>query len=129
MGNFLNNSKVLFSFMVLFLGTFFVEASSYAKVSCGDVSFPAILPGILSSVVTLFQILVPILVVVMGLIDFTKTTTAKNMDNYNKNFVIFIKRVIMGVLIFLVIAIVKFGIGLVDNTAVSCMNCLINNAC
>ena len=71
----------------------------------------------------------PVLLVIFGLIDVVKGITAQKEDEIKKGQQIFIKRAIAAVLVFFVIAIVKFGISLFAKNSsgglMSCVECFI----
>lgn len=92
------------------------------EVTCD--SIPPEITGLLRSVVTLIQIGVPIILVIMGMIDLGKAVTSQKEDEIKKAQSILIKRLIYGVIVFLVVAIVKFVLGLVGDSANDAINCL-----
>ena len=91
-------------------------------VSCGDnliTGMPKILP-----------ILVPILLVVFGSIDFVKAVIASKEDEIRKGQQIFIKRLISAVIVFFVFVIIKLIVSIAaDNktNVLKCASCIINN--
>lgn len=87
-------------------------------------SIPEEITSILSSVVTLIQIGIPIILVIMGMIDLGKAVTSQKEDEVKKAQSMLIKRLIYGVLIFLVVAIVKFVLGIVGDSAGEAISCL-----
>lgn len=87
-------------------------------------SIPEEITSILGSIVTLIQIAVPILLVILGMLDLGKAVTSQKEDEIKKAQSILIKRLIYGVLIFLVIAIVKFILGIVGDSAGEAIACL-----
>ena len=104
-------------------------------VSCGNgliSDIPNLLPKTIHIIYLIIQILVPIILVIFGSIDFVKSVIASKDDEINKGRQIFIKRLIYGVIVFFVFSIVKLLISLVgdkDNKVniMNCASCLINN--
>lgn len=125
-------------YILIFILTFFIgviNVSAAGKVSCGNVTaIPAKIPELTSFVVTLLQVAIPVILVIMGSIDLFKGITAAKDDEIKKGQHMLIKRLIVAALIFFVVAIVKFVIGLVSNgentqNMVECIDCFINNDC
>ena len=81
----------------------------------------------LGQIFDIIMIIVPILLIVMGSIDFIKAVIAQKDDEIKKSQNMFIKRLIIGVIIFFVPPIVNFVIGLTGISASSpCMECFNN---
>lgn len=94
------------------------------EVTCD--SIPSEITNILGSVVTLIQIGIPIILVILGMMDLGKAVTSQKEDEIKKAQSLLIKRLIYGVAVFLVVAIVKFVFGILGNTpgaseAVTCL--------
>lgn len=82
-----------------------------------------------SSIILVIQVVVPVILVVIGMIDFMKAVIASKEDEIKKAQGLFIKRLIVSVLVFFVFAIVKMLISFVaeDSTRIlNCANCFIN---
>ena len=79
------------------------------------------------------QIGVPIVLVVLGMLDLTKSITNEKEDEIKKNQKIFVKRLISAALIFFVFAVVKFLISLIADSSddkikiLDCAECFISN--
>lgn len=106
------------------------------KVSCGTVgNIPAKVPELVSLFVLIAQIVVPVILVLLGMIDFAKGVMSQKEDEIKKGQQTFIKRLVMGAIVFFVVALVKILVGVVgDNTTnkeniISCIDCFINNNC
>ena len=99
------------------------------KALTEDIVFDEQIPVIIKTVILIFQISVPVLLVIMGSIDLVKGIYAQKEDEIKKGQQTFVKRLISGLLVFFVIAIVKFVISVVGGTSnpniVSCAKCLI----
>ena len=108
------------------------------KVSCGSGTgevkgIPRKIPELTSLAITIVQVAVPIILVIMGSIDLFKGITAGKEDEMKKGQQMFIKRLVVGIIIFLVVVIVKFVISLVADASTSnissCIDCFISNDC
>lgn len=105
-------------------------------VSCGGGAIGkmnAFIPELTSMIVNLIKIAVPVLLVILGMIDFVKATIAQKEDEIKKAQGLFFKRLISGVLVFLVLAIVEFIFSVVGDMVVDnkqnvwgCADCFIN---
>lgn len=72
--------------------------------------------NLLKTAVNLLQILIPIGLIVFGLIDLGKAVIASKEDEMKKAQGNLIKRVMYAVLVFLVVTIVSFVMGMVGST-------------
>ena len=98
---------------------------------CGVEDIPASLPIYISNVVKLFKILVPIMLVVMGMIDFARATIASDEKQMKESQSRFIRRVLAAVIVFLVIAVIQFVFSAIstNNKMTGCLNCFVNGKC
>ncbi|MBR6690843.1 MAG: hypothetical protein IKL65_05875 [Bacilli bacterium] len=112
--------------------------SSINKVNCGNgegavTNIPKQIPKLTSLIVNVIQIAVPIILVIMGSIDLFKGITAGKEDEMKKGQKIFVKRLVLGAIIFFVVIVVKFLISIVADTNVSnivdCIDCFVSNEC
>ncbi len=123
-----------FKYLFILLVSFLVSTPVYAytKVTCGKIQqVPLKVLEISNLVVNVMQVAVPILLVLLGAIDFLKATAAQKEDEIKNAQAMFIKRLIVGALVFFIFVIVKFIIGVIGGNTdniVNCMNCFINNA-
>ena len=96
----------------------------------GEFEFASMLPTLTSTIVTLIKIGVPILLIIFGMLDLGKAVMAQKEDEIKKGWQTFFKRLLIGMIVFLVIVFVKFIIGLVaENYEVNCIDCFVNNNC
>lgn len=109
---------------------------SSEKVSCGTVgNIPAKVPEFISLFILVMQIIVPILLIIFGSIDLAKGVMAQKEDEIKKGQQAFIKRLITGIIVFLIVAIVKVLVSVVAGgtenrkSIVDCINCFINGEC
>ena len=70
---------------------------------------------LITLVINIIKIATPVLLIVMGMIDFAKASTKANAEDIAKARGIFLKRAIAGGLVFFVIAIVQFAVTLAAN--------------
>ena len=79
----------------------------------GAVGIPKEIARIIALIVMFIQVFVPILLIVWGMLDLGKAVMAQKEDEIKKGQNIFIKRLIAAAIVFFVVAIVKFLVGLV----------------
>lgn len=122
--------------LLLLLIPLSVNAESINYVACGEsTDIPASLPVLSSNLINAVKIAVPIILIIMGMIDFFKATVASDEKAMNESKQKFIKRAIAAVVVFLVIAIVQLSFNFLSNyndiggNITSCMNCFLNNDC
>ena len=102
---------------------------------CGFDNVPKNIPMLTSGLYNLAKFAVPIIIIVMGLVDFLSATAAADIDKMKKSKKKFINRLIAGVFIFLILAIVQFIFRKIDFDKnqkagfFSCMNCILSNDC
>ena len=125
--------KMLIMFLIsvtfFFIGN--VDVFAVTRVSCGNVSgIPEKVPQLTNDLVNILQIAVPVILVFVGSIDLIKGIMAGKEDEIKKGQQIFIKRLIIGALIFFLVVITKFVISVVDNSTSSenisnCIDCFL----
>lgn len=105
----------------------------YVLVNCGMGEIDPIIPTFISNIVKVLQFGIPIVLVVLGMVDLGKAVISsddKEMKNAQK---ILIKRVIYAILIFFIIAIVKFVFGILNTSGTDdftgCIDCFLSNRC
>ena len=107
------------------------------KTICGGVTnftFPEILPKTTSLLYNLLKISIPVIIVIKGMMDMFKATTAGKEDEMKKAQKKFVQRLIAGACALLTFIIVETVINFIaDKTgnsgAIDCVNCFINNEC
>jgi len=82
------------------------------------------------TVILVIQIAIPVLLVIFGMIDLFKAVIASKEEEIKKGRQTFLKRLLVAVIVFFVIAIVKFIISFVadDDGIMTCANCFLNGA-
>ena len=84
---------------------------------------------------SLFLLLIPILLIIMGTIDLMKGIMSQKEDEMKKGRETFIKRIVGAVIIFLIVLIVKIFVGAVSRDGnnsvriVDCIDCFVSNSC
>lgn len=94
------------------------------------VTIPEGIAGIVHLIVVMIQVVVPILLIIWGMIDFAKAVIGGDEDKIKAGQKTFIKRLIAAVVVFLVITITQLLINLVasatggdDSTATTAWSC------
>ncbi len=114
--------------------SFFSLSPVYAKtkvVTCGKIKeLPYKVLQLSNTGINIIQIIVPIILVVMGAIDFLKAISSQKEDDIKKAQSTFIKRLIMGALVYFIIVIVKFIISIIgnDDSIWGCVECFVVDA-
>ncbi len=103
-------------------------------IACGNLTdIPSKIPRLSSEIFLIIQIAVPVLLVIMGTIDMFNGITANNEDEIIKGRKLFVKRLVVGAIVFFIFAIVKMLVTFLDSknssNIVACMNCFLNNEC
>jgi len=134
-------SKYIFLFICMFILLENVAATTTTEVGfindidqktvmCNGTEIPYGVPYILHSVVTIIKIGIPIILIILGMIDFLRAVIASDEKQMKESAHTFIRRLIAAILIFFVFVIVQFVFSLVDDDgAFGCVNCIINNEC
>lgn len=106
------------------------------KVKCGNIgTFHRKIPEITSWIITVAQVVVPVMLVIFGIIDFVRAISNQKEDEIKKGQQMFIKRIITAVLIFFIVVIVKllvsaFSSGKAESASlIDCIDCFISNKC
>lgn len=118
-------------FLALMMFIPFINVSAIKRVSCGQVTgIPEKIPELTSMIFNIIQIGVPIILVLMGTVDLFKGVTSQKDEDIKKNQKLFVKRLIIGSLIFFIVVIVKFFVSIVADAssadAIECIDCFMN---
>lgn len=106
-------------------------------VTCGSMEFDTIIPNLTSSLVTVIQVGIPVILIFLGMIDLGRAVMSNDEKEMKSAQGKLIKRVIYAVLIFLVVAIVKLVFGLLSDATADkdgnnktdfseCIDCFVN---
>lgn len=104
-------------------------------VTCGSMQIEAIIPNLVSYVIDAIKIFVPIILIIFGMLDLAKAITSNDDKAMKEAQGKLIKRLIYGIVIFLVVAIVQTVFGVLakadssTSNATSCISCFINRDC
>lgn len=77
-------------------------------------SIPAEITNLIATIVTLIKIAVPVILVILGMLDLGKSVLSQKEDEIKKGQQIFIKRLIAAGLVFFVVAIAQFVVGIAN---------------
>ena len=81
---------------------------------CAGIEVPDEMFNLVSMIIRIIKIVVPILLIIWGMIDFAKSVIAKKEDDIKAYRKAFINRLISAILVFLVITIVQLAVNLVS---------------
>ena len=103
-------------------------------VSCGGgtITIDEIVPNVVSSLVTIIQIVIPIFLIVFGMLDMGKAVMTNDEKVMKEAQGKLIKRVIYAIIVFFVVAIVQFVVGVLNTNETNitdCIDCFINGEC
>lgn len=97
------------------------------EVMCNGYTIPYGLPYIIHKIINFIKIIVPIILIILGLIDYSKAVMSGSEDEMKKNTARFIKRTISAIIVFFVIAIVQFAFNILgNNDTFSCFSCFVS---
>ena len=93
-----------------------------------------VIPTLTSTVVSIIQWVIPVVLIVLGMIDLGKAVTSNDEKQMKEAQKTLIKRVIYAVLVLFIVAIVRFVFSALapgnTNTTISgCINCFVNKQC
>ena len=110
------------------------------NVQCGGMVIDRIVPGTISTVISVLKIAIPIILIIYGMLDLSKAVMANDEKEMKEAQKKLIHRIIYAVVVFFVIALVQFVFGRLasndsEGTNVNkgnmsiCISCFINNQC
>lgn len=101
-------------------------------VNCGKIqSLPYKILQLSNLAVKTTQAIIPTILVIMGSVDFVKAISSQKEDDMKKAQSNFIRKLILGALVFFLFAIVKLVLSIIGgnkDSILECVNCFINNA-
>ena len=117
-------------FLIL-CSTIFIFDNVYAEtvkyISCGSQSgIPFGLPGFVRTLITAIQLIVPVLLILFGSIDFLRVVFGTGNEDWTNALKRFIPRVLAGVAIFFTILLVRIFIqtlDIEDDSLLACLSC------
>ena len=120
-------------FILLILSVIFfanpVLADNYTKSYCTGLRGTLRIVG---EVVNVIRVIVPLVIIVLAFVDLFKAVTAGKDVNVFKSLKSIVTRLIIGVLIFFIPAILEFGFSLIDEwtdyetSYQECVSCILN---
>lgn len=123
--------KYVITTLMSFLFIFPVAAETQ-YVNCGKIKhIPSKILQLSNTVISILQIAVPVILIIMGSVDFVKAISSQNDEEIKKAQGMFIKRLIMGALVFFIIVIVKLLISVIGGNTDGiwkCVECFVNNS-
>lgn len=97
-----------------------------------NANIPSALMSVVSTVVTIIQIGVPIVLIVLGMLDLFKAVISQKEEDIKKNQQLFLKRLLAAAIVFFIVFIVQLLVSLVsgatgdDESVWSCIECFVN---
>ena len=91
-----------------------LDAATDNTTICGGIAVPNEIFNLTALIIRCIKIVVPILLIIWGMLDFAKSIIAKKEEDIKKYRSAFIGRLISAALVFLVIVIVQLIVNLVD---------------
>ena len=118
------NIKYFMLFLIVFCFITFVDASTTTYMGCGDTKgLPNGLPGLIRAIINIIKIGVPILMILMGSIDFGKAIIGDEKE-LSKAVKKFTARCLGGVGVYFVVFLVQFLLKLVGNLNDGMIECI-----
>ena len=123
-----NTMKKMMAFVALFAVMFLAASPVYAaSITCFDITVDEKIVKVVHTIILIFQVVGPVLLVIFGMLDLVKGVMAQKEDEIKKGQQTFIKRLIAAVIIFFVIAIVRMVVSFVtdgDDNGNEVMDCI-----
>ena len=127
----MKKKELLFLLTLCFLNISNVSAAELDYTLCGNTAIPSPIVPIVFVIYRIFMIVTPILIIILGSIDYLKAVTGKNEGDIKAHQKKFMRRLITGAIVFFIFLIVSFSVTLVDeensNSLISCIICLLND--
>ena len=101
-------------------------------VSGCSVPIPTTIASLIRTIIVIIQIVVPILLIIWGMLDFAKSIIGQDEDKIKAGQKKFIQRIIAAIIVFLVVTVVQLVITTVGrvtgdgDSAWNCANAIIN---
>lgn len=102
------------------------------KINCAGEEIPYGAPYIVHNIINLLKIITPIVLIILGMVDFTRAVVASDEKQMKEASTRFIRRIFAAVVVFFVVVIVQFVFSLLgsnDESALGCFNCFVNGSC
>ena len=113
----------------------FITTNKYVKCGNGIIDkMPSQIQDVTKSLYDLAMVVTPIILIVMGTIDLTKGIMSGKEEEMKKGRETFIKRIVVGIIVFLVALITRFAVSIVAGSnsnytrIIECMDCFIGGS-
>lgn len=117
-------------FILLFLSLNFVYAATSSKVEFCEYSGVRRTFMILGMVINIVKIVVPLILIITGMITFSKTIITGKSDDLKTSINILAKKIVAGLIVFLIPSVLDFTfdtlLGVDDSSFIECTNCLLD---
>ena len=106
----------------------FYEGVDKKYLKCGSLEkIPTGLPKFTKNLYTLVKVIVPIILIVLGMIDFARAVVSNKEENMNQSSKRFVRRIAAAVIIFMIFALTQFLVKISDakekSDMLTCMKC------
>lgn len=106
----------------------FYEGVDKKYLKCGSLEkIPTGLPKFTKNLYTLVKVIVPIILIVLGMIDFARAVVSNKEENMNQASKRFVRRIAAAVIIFMIFALTQFLVKISDakekSDMLTCMKC------
>lgn len=91
-----------------------LEVTATNSTLCEGILIPNAMFNVVATIVKLIKIAVPILLVIWGMLDFTKSVIAKKEEDIKKYQKAFVSRLISALVVFLLVFVVQFAVNLIS---------------
>lgn len=91
-----------------------LEVTATNSTLCEGILVPNAMFNVVATIVKLIRIAVPILLVIWGMLDFTKSVIAKKEEDIKKYQKAFVSRLISALVVFLLVFVVQFAVNLIS---------------
>lgn len=110
------------------------DSKTYQKITCGEMEIPRIAANITSTIIQILKIATPLIIILLGSVDLIKAVMAQKEDEIKKGQQTFIRRLLVGCLVFLAFFIIELIIGFIkpknDNVNMwNCVDCFVTGKC
>ena len=117
----------------------FTQSEFVGNLTCGKIAsdgrglaFHKSLPVFTNRLYDILKVLTPVIIIVTGMLDMLKATAAQKEDEIKKAQKKFINRLLAGIVVFLVFAIVEVIVNLIaqgnSNNVMNCIECFLSDS-
>lgn len=116
----------------------FTQSEFVGNMTCGGIAtdgkglaFHKSLPSFTNKLYDILKVLTPVIIIVTGMLDMLKATTAQKEDEMKKAQKKFLNRLLAGIVVFLIFAIVEVVVGLIakgnSDNVMNCIECFLSD--